>query len=415
MKIHCLGAGQEVGRSCFLIETDQRVLFDYGLKIFSKEGHSKSGMVPIPYEGKLDAMFLSHAHLDHSGYIPELYSRPPIHWFATPPTLEIASILWQDSLKLMGEAAPYSEQHMKYAKNNFAPLMYEQLLSLGDTDYSFHDAGHILGSAMIRATYKKKHLVYSGDFKTGNTRMHAGASPPDKVDCLILESTYSNREHPNREELESRLIKSITETLDVGGTVLLPAFAVGRTQELLSILNSKLQDVPIFVDGMGKTISTIYQNNPEYLRDSKEFEDALTRVVFVQSPSQRREATNGPAVIVSTAGMMEGGPALSYLQNLSPSSKLIFTGYNVSGTNGSRILNEHKVRINDVDLELSVPAEYFDFSAHVGHKGLIEFVKTTNPEKIILNHGDNTPAFAIELQGMGFDAVAPTNGDVTEF
>ena len=112
--------------------------------------------------------------------------------------------------------------------------------------------------------------------------------------------------------------------------------------------------------------------------------------------------------------MMEGGPALSYLQHLNPSSRLIFTGYNVEGTNGWRILNQNKVIIDGYELDVSVPAEYLDFSAHVGRSGLIDFVKKTNPEKIILNHGDDTPGFAKELQEMGFDAAAPKNGDTIE-
>ena len=415
MKIHCLGAGQEVGRSCFLIETDQRALFDYGLKIFSKEGKKKNNMVPIPYQGNIDAMFLSHAHLDHSGYIPELYTRPPVHWFATPPTLNIASMLWADSLKIMGEDAPYLERHINYAENNFTPLFYEQTLSLGDTDYSFHNAGHILGSAMVRATHKGKHLLYSGDFKMGDTRMHKGAIPPEEVDCLILESTYSNREHPNRTELEDTLIHKIEETLDLGGTVLLPAFAVGRTQELLAVLNAHLRGIPIFVDGMGKAVTRIYQDNDDYIRDPKAFEHATKEAIFVESPSDRRDATSEPSVIVSTAGMMEGGPALSYLQHLNPASRLIFTGYNVPGTNGRRILDENKLTIDGYELDVSVPAEYLDFSAHVGRSGLIDFVKKTNPEKIILNHGDDTVAFAQELKELGFDAVAPANGDMIDF
>ncbi len=414
MKIHCLGAGQEVGRSCFLIETDQRALFDYGLKIFSKHGKSKTNMVPVPFQGRIDAMFLSHAHLDHSGYVPELYTRPPFHWFATPPTLDISSMLWADSLKIMGEDAPYLDRHINRAENNFTPLNYEQTLSLGDTDYTFHDAGHILGSASIRATHKQKNLLYSGDFKEEDTRMHKGAIIPEDVDYLILESTYSNRDHPNRQELEDTLIHKIEETLDGGGSVLLPAFAVGRTQELIAILHAHLRGIPIFVDGMGKAVTRIYQNNDNYIRDPKSFGEATGKAIFVESPSDRRDATNEPSVIISTAGMMEGGPALSYLQNLNPRSRLIFTGYNVPGTNGCRILNENKVIIDGYELEVSVPAEYLDFSAHVGRSGLIEFVKKTNPEKIILNHGDNTIAFAEELRGMGFDAVAPKNGDSIE-
>ena len=409
MKIHCLGAGQEVGRSCFLVETDQRVLFDYGLKIFSKE--KKVNMFPIPYQGDLDAMFLSHAHLDHSGYIPELYTRPPMHWFATPPTQEISSLLWADSMKIMGDKAPYTAEHVNRAESRFAPLFYNQTLSLGKTNYTLFDAGHILGSAMIKAEHDGKSLLYSGDFKMGDTRMHNGAADPPEVDCLILESTYSNREHPDRMELEQALVSRIRETMEEGGTALLPAFAVGRSQELISVLRAHLPDAPIFLDGMSKAVTRIYLDNDDYIRDPGHFREAADSVTFVESTRIRKEATLEPGIIVSTAGMMEGGPALSYLQHLRPSSRLIFTGYNVEGTNGWRILNQNKVVIDGYELEVSLPAEYMDFSAHVGRSGLLDFVKKANPQKIILNHGDDTPGFAEELRGMGFDAHAPKNGD----
>lgn len=414
MRIQCLGACQEVGRSAFLVETDQRVLFDYGLKIYSGQKSNKQELLPLPYQGNIDAMILSHAHLDHSGCIPELYTRPPVPWFSTPPTMEIASLLWADSLKIMGENAPYQEMHVNRAENRYAPLLYEQVLSLGETDYSFHDAGHILGSAMIKAKHKGKTLLYSGDFKMGDTKMHKGALPPEGVDYLILESTYSNREHPPREEIEKKLIRTIEETIDGGGSVLLPAFAVGRSQELISVLHAHLRGIPIFLDGMSKAVTNIYLNHDDYIKDPKRFSEAAHEVIFAESMRDKKDATAEPSVIVSTAGMMEGGPALSYLQHLSPNSRLIFTGYNVEGTNGWRILNQNKVMIDGYELDVSVPAEYLDFSAHVGHSGLIEFVKKTNPEKIILNHGDNTPGFAEELIRMGFDAVAPKNGDTIE-
>ncbi|MBD3397883.1 MBL fold metallo-hydrolase [Candidatus Micrarchaeota archaeon] len=414
MRVHCLGSCQEVGRSCFLVETDQRTLFDYGLKIYSRQNPKKQNLMPLPYQGDIDAMVLSHAHLDHSGCIPELYTRPPVHWFGTPPTMEIASLLWADSLKIMGEDSPYQEMHVNRAENRYAPLLYEQVLSLGDTDYSLHDAGHILGSAMVKAKHNGKTLLYSGDFKMGDTRMHKGAVPPEEADYLILESTYSNREHPNREELEKKLISTIEETIDLGGTVLLPAFAVGRSQELLSVLHSRLRGIPVFLDGMSKAVTNIYLNNDDYIRDPKSFREAAQETIFADSIRDKKDATAEPSIIVSTAGMMEGGPALRYLQHLNPASRLIFTGYNVEGTNGWRILNQSKALVDGYELEVSVPADYLDFSAHVGHSGLVDFVKKVNPEKIILNHGDDTPGFAQELAGMGFDAVAPKNGDTID-
>ena len=413
MQLHCLGAGREVGRSSFLLETDQRVLFDYGLKIFN-HGSSKENMYPIPYQGSIDAMFLSHAHLDHSGFIPELYSRGHVNWFSTPPTYDIAALLWQDSMKIMGENLPYTEQQYQKALKSHVPTLYGQSVTLGQTKYKFHDAGHIIGSAMIEAKYKGKTVLYSGDFKMEDTRMHTGAEAPEEVDVLILESTYSNREHPDREENEDKLADLVIDTLEDEGTVLFPAFAVGRSQELISILHENIKDVQIYLDGMSKEVTRTYLKYPEYLRDFDEFEESLESVIFVEGAKDRRDATSTPSVIVSTAGMMEGGPALSYLLNLNPASKLVFTGYSVEGTNGWRIQKENKVMIDKNILDVSLPVSYFDFSAHAGRADLLKFIKETNPGKIVLNHGDRTPEFAEELNGMGFKAFAPKNGDIID-
>lgn len=415
MKLHCLGSGREVGRSCFLLETDQRVLLDYGLKIFSKGGGSpKTNTFPIPYQGNLDAVFISHAHLDHSGFAPELYTRPFVHWFGTLPTREISSILWNDSLKIMEDKAPYRKVHISRAESHWTQMAYRQQLSLGDTDYTLFDAGHILGSSMLRATYKGKSLFYSGDFNSKDTRMHKGAVPPEDADCLILESTYSDREHPSREETERTLISMIEETVEEGGTALLPSFAVGRSQELLSILHARLRGIPVYLDGMSKAVTRLYLDNPEYIKDPEDFAKACESAIFVENTQMRRDALREPGVIVSTAGMMEGGPALSYLVGLNPNSRIIFTGYNVEGTNGWRLLNEGKVRIDENELEVSIPATYLDLSAHAGRSELLDFLKKANPGKVILNHGDNTPAFAQEIREMGFDATAPANGDTIE-
>lgn len=411
MKIHCLGAGREVGRSCFLLETDQRVLLDYGIKVFSGKG-KKQGMFPVPYQGNLDAVFLSHAHLDHSGMLPELYLRPPVQWFGTPPTLDIAAILWNDSLKIMADSCPYRKVHIPRALSHWTPMLYGQALSLGDTEYLMHDAGHILGSAMVEARHGGKTILYSGDFKTEPTRMHKGAdAPPDNVDCLIIESTYGNREHPERNALEEKLISSIEETVDLGGNVLLPAFAVGRSQELLSILHAHLRGIPVYLDGMSRAVTREYLKYDSYLADYGSFMKAAESAIFVENYRERRAALKEPGVIISTAGMLEGGPALSYLLNMNPASRIIFSGYNVEGTNGWRALNEHKVLVDKTELDISVPVEYLDFSAHAGRSDLLDFVKRANPEKIIVNHGDCTVEFAEELTGMGFDAIAPKNGD----
>ena len=415
IRVHCLGAGQEVGRSCFLLETDVRVLLDYGIKIFSKEG-GKRNAYPLPFQGEIHGAFISHAHLDHSGFVPEIYTRGTVPWYSTPPTFDIADILWKDSMKIMGPKLPYRRSHFEKAQKNWIPLLYDHGLPLGETTFRFRDAGHILGSASIEAEYKGKRVVYSGDFKMGDTQLHRGAKPVKDVDVLILETTYSDRDHPERKETKKLIKERVEGTLGEGGCVLFPAFAVGRSQEVLMVLREQLgNEVPIYLDGMSKAVTRTYLKYNGYMRDFDKFEEVVDSTILVENYGDRKEATSIPSVIVSTAGMMEGGPALRYLLNLPPNSRMVFTGYNVEGTNGWRILNQKKVKIDQNLLDVEVPAEYMDLSAHVGRSGLLEYIKKANPGRIILNHGDHCVEFAEELRGKGYEVYAPVNGEMMEF
>jgi len=410
--ITCLGASREVGRSAFLLETDKRLLLDYGIKIFDKTGEPKYPL-EIP---SVDAAIISHAHLDHSGFVPHLYTFSKARWFATPPTRDICEVLWQDSMKIMGDKLPYNLSHFKKALKYWAPMLYGQKLSIGETDFLARDAGHICGAAMIDVNYKGKRVFYTGDLKTTKTHMHSGAKPVEDVDVLVIESTYAMREHPNRHSLEEKFIDEIEETLEEGGNVLLPAFSLGRSQELISMIRHYNRDVKIFLDGMGRTMTDIYVRYGKYIQNPKRFRKDASSVWMISHPSHRKIATSKPSVIITSAGMMEGGPVLGYLVNLLPNSKIMLTGYSVEGTNAWKLINKGYVTMDDNDLEVELPVEYLDFSAHIGRKETFEFIRKANPEKVVLVHGDEPQKFADELKDdYGYDAVAPKIGDKIEF
>ncbi len=410
--LHCLGASQEVGRSAFVLQTDRRVLLDYGVKIFDEAGKPTYPMKPDKV--KLDAAFVSHAHLDHSGYVPYIYSFSKIPWYSTPPTYDIADILWKDSMKIQGSGLPWTNAHYKKALNYWHPLMYNHRVGVGETDFEFKDAGHIIGAAMIEAYYKDKRILYTGDFKMEKTRLHDGAKHlKEKADALIIESTYADREHPDRKELEKKFSDEIYETINEGGTVLCPAFAVGRSQELIRIIRAYHKDVPIYLDGMAREVAQVYMKYRKYVREYEDFVEDIEGITLVESVEERKHATEGGSVIVSTAGMMEGGPALNYVKYLNRYSKIIFTGYCVEGTNGWLLQHEGQLRVDKNILEIGLPVEYFDFSAHAGKKDLWELVKEVSPDKVVCVHGDRerTLQFAQELKDAGYDAVAPKQGD----
>ncbi|MBU0586043.1 MBL fold metallo-hydrolase [Candidatus Micrarchaeota archaeon] len=407
-KLHCLGASREVGRSAFLLQTDSRVLLDYGVKIFDEAGKPT---YPADISNvKLDAAMISHAHLDHSGYVPNLYRFSKIPWYGTPPTYDIADILWKDTMKIQQHDLPWTNAHYKKAMKYWHPIMYKHKTSVRETTFEFTDAGHIIGAAMIHASYNNKKILYTGDFKLEHSRLHEGAKiPKEKVDALIIETTYADRDHPDRKTLEKKFVDEIKETLNEGGTVLCPAFAVGRSQELIRIIRAHDKDVPIYLDGMSKAVSSIYLKYKKYLYDYENFNRDLDSITFVDNLQDRKNATRGPNVIISTAGMMEGGPALNYIKYLNRESKVLFTGYCVEGTNGWRLQNKGQLRVDKNILEVELPVEYMDFSAHAGRTDLHKLVKSTNPEKVVCVHGDSAQAenFALELKEMGYDAVAP--------
>lgn len=410
-ELSCLGASREVGRSAFLLKTDKKMLIDYGIKIFDKSGQAKfpEGMAVEP-----DLALISHAHLDHSGFIPYLYTHSKTQWIATPPTRDIVEILVADSMKIMGGKLPFDESHYKKMLKYWIPTVYGRKMQMGKTDVVFHDAGHISGSAMVEIEHEGRRLLYTGDFKSEETRLHAGEKYDGEVDVLVIESTYSNREHPKREDIEKKLADEISETLKEGGNILLPAFALGRSQELIRIIRAHNKRVPIYLDGMGKSITEVYMKYGDYIKDVKGFRKDAQSIKKIATPEDRMEATVKPSVIISSAGMLEGGPALRHLMNLNSESKIVFTGYNVEGTNGWRLMNEGEVIIDGNRLSVDLPVEYLDFSAHAGRNELLEFVKKTNPQRIVCVHGDKTEEFANELKSMGFDAVAPKLGEALE-
>jgi putative mRNA 3-end processing factor len=273
------------------------------------------------------------------------------------------------------------------------------------------DAGHIPGSAITQIETDGKRIVYTGDFKLEETLLHKGAEMVEDVDILLIESTYSEREHPARKKLEEELYKETIRVLENGGNALLPSFAVGRSQELVQILRHFDENVKIYLDGMAKTASQIIMDYPSYVKDAKALTAALESVEWVNSDGQRKRALERPSIIVTTAGLVEGGPVLRYILKLNKNSEIIFTGFQIPGTNGRRILDEHKMKFNGVEHNIQTPARYMDFSAHAGRKDLFGFVKKANPEKIFCIHGDTCIEFANELNSEGYDAVAPKMGD----
>ncbi|PKK85315.1 MAG: MBL fold metallo-hydrolase [Thermoplasmata archaeon HGW-Thermoplasmata-1] len=403
-KIRFLGGGDEVGRLGMLMESgDVKFLFDYGML---PEKPPKYPLEAPP----VDLTFLTHAHIDHSGMIPWIAAHHGTQVMATRPTMEVSSLLHQDTLKIAdieGYPAPYTKTDAKSAYHNFDEVRHKVPRDIATVEMRFHSAGHIPGATMFEMRGGRR-MLFTGDLDTRNARLVWGAHPV-KCDVLFMEATYSGRDHPERGEEEKRFIDTIDDTVSRGGVAVVPAFAVGRSQEVLLMLKDRGYNV--WFDGMGKAISQIFLQNPEYLRSSKDLERALRDVKEVHSGHGRKLALKDD-VIVTTSGMLDGGPVLWYLEHLrdDPKSSILTTGYQVSGTNGARLRDTGTIDFYGDIKKVECQVDSFDFSAHAGHKDLVSFAKECAPEKVVLMHGDKPTALASDISDFA-EVIMPKNGE----
>lgn len=411
VKLRFLGGIGEVGKSSILVDNgSDRFVMDYGIKV-------RTNPLEFPEQVKtnIDYAFITHAHLDHSGALPLLkknYQKVKI--FSTPVTKSLSRLLLQDNLKVAKReqiTLPYDENETKQALKSFKKFNYREEIELKDSLVSFYDAGHIPGSAMVSVDTDGKRILYTGDFKLKPTNLLFGCDTDiSDVDILITESTYSNREHPDRKKLELELVNTIKETIENDGIALIAAFAVGRTQEILTILEKyKLLTYPTYLDGMGIRATNIIKENLHLIRKRAEFKRAVRKVKKVKNARQRSNIVRRPAIIISGAGMLDGGPIVWYMKKLANNKKntLILTGYQVEGSAGRNLLETGHYIVEDVDIKPKMNIVHFDFSAHAGRSELLEFIDIINPQKIFVVHGEHTKEFAEELNQLGYDAVAP--------
>jgi len=409
IKFQFLGGVEEVGRLSMYLEIENsRLLFEYGMC------PGKPPEYPM-HPPMIDKILLTHAHLDHSGMIPWLFQRSDQEIITTGLTGEIANLLHKDSIKIAkmeGYAIPYSNKDIKLAKSNVVQVKPNQTRNLSENiDVKFHDAGHIPGSLMFEVMGDKK-ILFTGDINTIDTRLVNGTKPVN-CDILFLEGTYSGREHPDkRENIEKELLEKIEGIINRGGIAILPAFAVSRSQELAMILRKS--GFEVWLDGMGKKVAKYFLKHPKYLKDSKELKKAMNKINLIHSDRGRKIAIDSD-VIITSSGMMDGGPVLSYMYKLrnDPKSGVVLTGYQVPDSNARLLVDHGQLDFYGVKHNIECSVDYFDFSAHAGHSELVNFAKGCRPEKIVLMHSDDRKPLADDLSEIA-EIIIPKTGETIE-
>ncbi len=407
MKIQFHGAATEVGRSCISIKTNKGniYLLDFGIK-FKENGFQTPEDIP-PVE-EIKAVFLSHAHLDHSGGLPlieHMNLNCPI--FCTKQTFAIAKILLKDSYKIerIRNIHPaYNKTDLKEVQKDTRFVDYDKWYNFGDIKFTYLNAGHIPGSAMILFEIEGKRILYTGDFNSRPTLlMNAEFKSPElskQIDVLITESTYGYTDLPDNVELEKKMIKSIHETIAGKGSVLIPVFALGRAQETLMMVANNDFKADIYVDGLCKKVTrSIIESNSKYVNNVSKLEKVFNeKVHWIGSLKKRKDAIRKGGIFITTSGMLQGGPVIQYLKEMwhDDKNKIMLMGYQCKRTNGRHLIEDGFVYIDGWRTFVKCKVEKYDFSGHADRKSVQSFVKRTNPKIVVFQHGDEEAVRALK-------------------
>ncbi|HIH25052.1 TPA: beta-CASP ribonuclease aCPSF1, partial [Candidatus Woesearchaeota archaeon] len=395
---------------------------------------------------ELDAIILSHAHLDHCGFIPYLFKfgyRGPI--YCTEPTRDIMALLQLDLIKIARDRDKepiYSTDEVKEVVKHCITLDYEQVTDVTpDVRLTFYNAGHILGSAMVHLHIGNglHNMLYTGDMKYAKTHMLAASHTVfPRLETLMIESTYGGKENTLVGEADDMLSNIVISTVQRGGKVLMPTLGSGRAQEVVVFIEKliregKMPDVPIYLDGMLWDIMAIHTAYPEFLNSTlrqqifhKEENPFLAaNIKRVGSQKERKEIieNEGSCIIIATSGMLEGGPSVQYLQELAdnPNNALVFSCYQAEGTLGRAIksgVSEFTTKEGKSSKTIPIKMEIFkiEISGHSDRRELLNFIKNCQPRprKVIVNHGEASRCLDLARtihQQFKIESVCPRNLD----
>jgi len=451
IRVSYLGLGRQVGRSCILLQTpESRILIDCGIDPANNDNPYPYLEAPEFKIEEIDAVIVSHAHLDHCGMIPYLFKfgyKGPV--YCTPPTRDMMCLLQLDFIKIQREEGKdpiYTSDEVRDMVRNTLTLEFNEVTDITpDVRITFYDSGHILGSAMVHIHVGNglHNLLYSGDVKYAKTSLLSPAITTfPRLETLMLESTYGGKDNilPPPYEADQLLADVVKQTIERKGKILIPVLGSGRAQEITVLIErlvreKKLPAIPIFVDGMVWDITAIHTAYPEYLnstvrqqifnKDNNPFLMENIKRVGSQKERQQVIEDKGSCIILATSGMLNGGPSVFYFRELCSSNKnsMIFTSYQGEGSLGKRIQQgERSITFKKHDgtneiAEIKMDISKLEVTGHADRKELMAFVKNCSPrpKKVIVNHGESSRCLDLASsmhKQFRIETVAPRNLEV---
>src|SRR6266581_4152097 len=446
MQVVFVGGASSVGASCLAIHlAEQWIVVDAGVRVDRKAD-------PLPdlslLEGKdVRAIFVTHAHADHIGALPLLHQAfPTAPIFASRGTSLLMEVMLADALKIMTRRAVEEMDLPLYPETLVAGMLTQvRPIPVGETftlpvlpgiTIQTSRAGHIAGAVSLGFTAPDGSIVVSGDISSTPQRTVIGATPPqmDHCDVLVLESTYGARLHPNRQAEEARLAQAVANGLAQGGHTLIPCFGLGRGQELLLILQAaqekgQVPEFPIYVDGLVRRVCSTYLLIPEALSPTlqRQIRKGYTpftgrNVTFVRDERERERILAGPpACILSSSGMLTGGPSAWYAAQLAPKAEasILITGYQDEESPGKRLLDVAEQKKNTLDMggqtvQVLCHVAKYNLSAHADGGELAAYATALQPKRIALVHGDEEARAALRMRLEGMDVLLPRDGMTVE-
>jgi len=416
LQIKVLGGGREVGRSAILVRDEEStLLLDYGVMVTERKPEFPQHVSPK----EITAVFVTHAHLDHSGAVPVFFtsSKPPV--YMSRITAEFTDILIRDLINLSHYYLPYETLELSTMLENVRVAKHNTTKKVRSFEVTFLNAGHIPGSLSLLVKGQGKCVWYSGDINTIDTMLLKGAEIElPELDLAIIEGTYALVDHPDRKQCERKLVEVLTEVVENKGLALVPAFSVGRAQEVLCILYKYGFDYPVYLDGMARAAAKIMLKYPNEFREFKLLKKALKKAHWVKGAKERKRIREEACVVVTPAGMLSGGAALYYMDKVVKSEydAVVLVSYQVKGTPGRRLLDEGVYEVDGKLKKVKCRVEWIDLSSHCGKKELQEIIRKLpgNP-KVLVVHGEEGACLSLAAwvkEEVGFEAIAPANGEM---